>query len=57
MVNNIENKKIIRWGILGCVDVTEVKSGPADQKTASFKITLARKCFPCTQTQAKKHKS
>ena len=38
MVNNIENTKIIRWGILGCGDVTEVKSGPAYQKTAGFKI-------------------
>lgn len=26
--------KIIRWGIIGCGDVTEVKSGPAFQKVA-----------------------
>jgi len=38
MVNNIENTRIIRWGILGCGDVTEVKSGPAYQKTPGFKI-------------------
>jgi len=38
MANNIENIKVIRWGILGCGDVTELKSGPAYQKTAGFKI-------------------
>ena len=27
------NKKLIRWGIIGCGDVTEVKSGPAFYKT------------------------
>ncbi|MFM9826371.1 Gfo/Idh/MocA family protein [Flavobacterium sp.] len=30
--------KVIRWGILGCGDVTELKSGPAYQKTRGFKI-------------------
>jgi hypothetical protein len=25
-------KDLIRWGILGCGDVTEVKSGPALQR-------------------------
>ncbi len=30
--------KIIRWGILGCGDVTELKSGPAYQKTEGFVI-------------------
>lgn len=34
----IEDTKVIRWGILGCGDVTEVKSGPAYQKTDGFKI-------------------
>ena len=37
-MNNSESAKIIRWGILGCGDVTEVKSGPAYQKTEGFKI-------------------
>jgi predicted dehydrogenase len=32
------NSTIIRWGILGCGDVTEIKSGPAFQKTEGFKI-------------------
>lgn len=30
--------KIIRWGIIGCGNVTEVKSGPAYQKTEGFEI-------------------
>lgn len=28
----------IRWGIIGCGDVTEVKSGPAYQKTEGFEL-------------------
>jgi 1,5-anhydro-D-fructose reductase (1,5-anhydro-D-mannitol-forming) len=32
------NSTIIRWGILGCGDVTEIKSGPAFQKIEGFKI-------------------
>jgi 1,5-anhydro-D-fructose reductase (1,5-anhydro-D-mannitol-forming) len=35
MTKMIEN---IRWGIIGCGNVTEVKSGPAYQKTAGFSI-------------------
>ncbi|KGO84832.1 oxidoreductase [Flavobacterium rivuli WB 3.3-2 = DSM 21788] len=34
----MEDKKIIRWGIIGCGDVTERKSGPAYQKTEGFEI-------------------
>ena len=34
----MENQKIIRWGIIGCGDVTERKSGPAYQKTDGFEI-------------------
>lgn len=32
------NPKNIRWGILGCGNVTEIKSGPAYQKTEGFKV-------------------
>ncbi|MDF7798082.1 Gfo/Idh/MocA family oxidoreductase [Pontiellaceae bacterium B1224] len=31
-------KNQIRWGIIGCGDVTEVKSGPAYQQTAGFEL-------------------
>ena len=34
----MDNQKIIRWGIIGCGDVTERKSGPAYQKTDGFEI-------------------
>ncbi|WP_281636570.1 Gfo/Idh/MocA family protein [Flavobacterium marginilacus] len=33
-----ETTKNLRWGIIGCGNVTEVKSGPAYQKTAGFTI-------------------
>lgn len=29
---------VVRWGILGCGDVTEKKSGPAYQKTEGFEV-------------------
>jgi 1,5-anhydro-D-fructose reductase (1,5-anhydro-D-mannitol-forming) len=31
-----DTEKLIRWGIIGCGAVTEVKSGPAYQKTAGL---------------------
>ena len=30
----------IRWGIIGCGNVTEVKSGPAFQKAAGSKLVM-----------------
>ena len=33
-----ERPKVIRWGILGCGNVTELKSGPAYQKTDGFEV-------------------
>ncbi len=33
------DSKNIRWGIIGCGNVTEVKSGPAYQKTKGFELT------------------
>jgi len=30
--------KIIRWGIIGCGDVTEVKSGPAFQLAENSRL-------------------
>ncbi len=32
------NKKNTRWGIIGCGKVTEIKSGPAYQKTEGFEL-------------------
>ncbi|MEM9142132.1 MAG: Gfo/Idh/MocA family oxidoreductase [Bacteroidota bacterium] len=33
-----KNSRTWRWGILGCGDVTEVKSGPAYQNTKGFEV-------------------
>jgi predicted dehydrogenase len=47
MANN--NSKIIHWGIIGCGDVTEVKSGPAYQKTKGFELSavMRRDAIKC----------
>jgi len=38
-MDNINQKsKTIRWGIIGCGNVTEIKSGPAYQKTKGFEL-------------------
>jgi 1,5-anhydro-D-fructose reductase (1,5-anhydro-D-mannitol-forming) len=31
-------KQTLRWGIIGCGDVTERKSGPAFQQTEGFTL-------------------
>lgn len=38
MIDENNEPKIIRWGILGCGNVTEIKSGPAYQKTKGFRV-------------------
>ena len=32
------NSKSVRWGIIGCGAVTEIKSGPAYQNTDGFEV-------------------
>lgn len=39
MNNNSNNKKNISWGIIGCGNVTELKSGPPYYKIEGFKLT------------------
>lgn len=52
----INNAKIIRWGIIGCGDVTEKKSGPAYQKTAGFEIVaVMRRDAEKAADYAKRH--
>ena len=36
--NRMTNSKSLRWGIIGCGSVTEVKSGPAYQNTDGFEV-------------------
>lgn len=38
MSDKVNKSKTIRWGIIGCGDVTEVKSGPAYQQTEGFEL-------------------
>ena len=48
--------KIIRWGIIGCGNVTEVKSGPAFQKTEGFEIVaVMRRDLEKAADYAKRH--
>lgn len=53
----MENKTLIRWGILGCGSVTELKSGPAYQKIEEFELTaVMRRDAEKVKDFAKRHK-
>ncbi len=48
--------EIIRWGIIGCGDVTERKSGPAYQKTEGFELyAVMRRDADKAADYAKRH--
>ncbi len=52
----MEGRKQIRWGILGCGNVTEVKSGPAYQKTEGFEVVaVMRRDAAKAADYAKRH--
>ena len=54
--NSSESTKIIRWGIVGCGNVTEIKSGPAYQKTEGFKLmAVMRRDADKVADYAKRH--
>lgn len=57
-MNNIElESKIIHWGIIGCGDVTEIKSGPAYQKTKGFELSaVMRRDALKSADYAKRHR-
>ena len=47
---------LIRWGIIGCGNVTELKSGPAYQKTEGFSLdAVMRRNATKAQDYAKRH--
>ncbi len=47
----------IRWGIIGCGNVTEVKSGPAYQQTQGFELSsVMRRDLSKAQDYATRHK-
>lgn len=48
--------KTVRWGIIGCGDVTEVKSGPGFQKTqGSQLVAVMRRSADLAQDYARRH--
>jgi predicted dehydrogenase len=48
--------KIIRWGIVGCGDVTEVKSGPGFQKAQhSSLVAVMRRNGALAKDYAQRH--
>lgn len=51
------SEKIYKWGIIGCGDVTEVKSGPAYQKVLGFELhAVMRRNIAKAEDYAKRHK-
>ncbi len=53
---DVSTQKCIRWGIIGCGDVTEVKSGPAYQQTNGFEVVaVMRRDFEKAQDYAQRH--
>ncbi len=57
MSNKVKYTNSIRWGIIGCGDVTEVKSGPAYQQTEGFELTaVMRRDIVKLKDYAKRHK-
>jgi len=52
----VKIEKVIRWGIIGCGAVTEVKSGPAYQKIEGFELTaVMRRDQSLGKSYAKRH--
>ncbi|GIC78658.1 Gfo/Idh/MocA family protein [Moritella sp. F3] len=57
MQNKNTESALIRWGIIGCGSVTELKSGPAYQKTACFELSaVMRRDLSLAADYAKRHK-
>ena len=56
MLGEKTHVKPIRWGIIGCGVVTEVKSGPAYQKVEGFELTsVMRRNIEAAQSYAQRH--
>ena len=55
-VKDLTSVPAIRWGIIGCGNVTEVKSGPAYQHTAGFSLhAVMRRDADKAEDYAKRH--
>ena len=49
-------KKTIKWGIIGCGDVTEIKSGPAYKMTEGFElVAVMRRNLDLAKDYAERH--
>lgn len=56
MSQALKQNKIIRWGIIGCGQVTEVKSGPAFQQTHGFELAaVTRRNIQLANDYAARH--
>jgi predicted dehydrogenase len=56
MANRVKYSGLIRWGIIGCGDVTEIKSGPAYKKTEGFQLLAVMRRDPeKVKDYAKRH--
>jgi predicted dehydrogenase len=56
MMNNTKYLKPLRWGIIGCGAVTEVKSGPPYQQTQDFQlIAVMRRDVKKAEDYARRH--
>jgi len=52
----IQNNKEIRWGIIGCGDVTEIKSGPGFQKAKNSRlVAVMRRDGDLARDYARRH--
>ena len=52
----MDERKLIRWGIIGCGDVTEIKSGPAFQKVSgSALVAVMRRRGDLAADYARRH--
>lgn len=55
-MDNNKSHTVMRWGIIGCGDVTERKSGPAYSKTEGFKLqAVMRRDAAKAEDYAKRH--
>lgn len=56
MIDENRNPDLIRWGIIGCGNVTELKSGPAYQKVEGFQLAaVMRRNLEKAQDYATRH--
>ncbi len=54
--SSVSERTVIRWGIIGCGDVTEVKSGPAFQHaTGSALVAVMRRTKGLAEDYARRH--